>query len=812
MSFPPERAGIKLIISLALHSAAIIAFQLALMQLISIVQWHHFAYMIISIAMLGFGASGTLLALAREKLLARSHWLVPLLMTVSGLCMMVAFPITRAGFFQFDVYLLFVESSQFPVLAANYLIFFVPFFTGALAIGILFIKHTREIGTYYFSNLLGSGFGGLLVLLILGKVYPQSVPPLAGLLSVAAGLLCMDRKYNSLHLIAGIIAIFAAIFIIRQPGQIPISQYKGLAQALNLPEAEIIHRKPDIHGLVEVVSSPALRFAPALSLSFTGEVPVKKNIFVNGDFYGVIPRYSCGQQNHILDYTTQALPWAIKKGEKILMINAGEGAPLAHAFSHQPSHVDAIIPNAGVVNMMKTVFSEASGGLFLHDRLHIHTKEARNFLASVSGKHYDMILLPQQDAFGGNAGINALQENYTMTLESFSLMWEHLADDGLIAVSTWIDYPARTSLKLLSTLVQTLSEKGISNPGQHIAAVRSWGTITYVLKKSPLIREEIKNIREFSTRLYFDPLLLPDIQAEERQRFNTAEDEDFFSYVDNVMAGDVGFMEEYGFMIQPARDNKPYFSQFLKLKNIPRMAEIYGSGQVPFLELGYLIVLVTLAQSTILALVFIIIPLLRLRKSQKSKGGTLMYFGALGVGYMFVEIILIQRFVLYFGHPAYAISAVISTMLVASGLGSLTSGKLPAIPRLPALIGAIIGVMLLAYTFLLTPVLQGTIAGTWPVKIIISLLLIGIPSYFKGMMFPLGLRYISEYDISQTPWAWGINGSFSVISTSLAMLIAVESGFMTVMAIAVSCYLIASSMFVFHRKIFRQNTKTQTIV
>ncbi len=242
------------------------------------------------------------------------------------------------------------------------------------------------------------------------------------------------------------------------------------------------------------------------------------------------------------------------------------------------------------------------------------------------------------------------------------------------------------------------------------------------------------------------------------------------------------------------------------------MVEIFGSGQVPFLELGYLIVLVTLAQSTILALVFIILPLLRLRKSQKSKGGTLMYFGALGIGYMFVEIILIQRFVLYFGHPAYAISAVISTMLVASGLGSLTSGKLPAIPRLPALIGIIIAIMLLAYTFLLTPVLQGTIAGSLPVKIIISLLLIGIPSYFKGMMFPLGIRYISEYDISQTPWAWGINGSFSVISTSLAMLIAVESGFMTVMAIAVSCYLIASSMFVFHRKIFRQNTKTRSIL
>ncbi len=811
MNATPEHAGTKLIVSLALHSAAIIAFQLALMQLISIVQWHHFAYMIISIAMLGFGASGTLLALAREKLLANSDWLVPLLMTISGLCMMGAFPITRIGFFQFDVYLLFVESSQFPVLAANYLIYFVPFFTGALAIGILFIKHTRKIGTYYFSNLLGSGIGGLLVLFVFGNIYPQLVPPLAGLFSVIAGLLGIGRKYYRLHLVIGILAIATATVLIRQPGSIPISQYKSLAQAMNLPGAKVIYSNPDIHGLVEVVSSPALRFAPALSLSFTGEVPVKKNIFVNGNFYGVIPQYSYEQTTHILDYTTQALPWAIQEGKTILLINAGEGAPLAHTFSRQPTHVDAIIPNAGVVKMMKTEFAEESGGLFLHDDLQIHTKEARNFLASVSGKSYDLILLPQQDAFGGTAGINALQENYTMTLESFSLMWEHLNPDGLISVSTWTDYPSRTTLKLLTTLVQTLYDKGITEPEQYIAAVRSWGTITFVLKKTPLTEQETKKIRAFSNELFFDPLLLPDIQAEERQRYNMAEDEDFFSYVDKIMAGDRRFVEEYGFMIQPARDDKPYFSQFLKLKNIRRMAEIFGGGQVPFLELGYLIVFVTLVQSVFLALLFIVLPLLRLRKSRQGKGGTLLYFGALGIGYMFVEIILIQRFVLYFGHPVYAISAVISTMLVASGVGSLISGKLPAIPRSPTIIGLLIGIMLLGYTFLLTSVLQWTIAITLPLKIIISLLLIGIPSFFKGMMFPLGIRFISEYDVSQTPWAWGINGSFSVISTSLAMLIAVESGFMVVMAVAVSCYLIASAVFIFHRKLFRQNPKPQSI-
>lgn len=795
--------NISLIISLGLHSAAIIAFQLSLMQLISIVQWHHFAYMIISVAMLGFGAGGTLLALFRERLLAMSNWLVPLLMTVSGLCMMLAFHITRFDAFQFDVYLLFVERSQFPVLAANYLIFFVPFFTGALSIGIIFIRHATQIGTYYFSNLLGSGLGGLFVLFVFGNMFPQQVPPLIGLFSVAAGLLSMSAKYYRQHLAVGVVAIVTAVILLRSPSDVPISEYKGLSQAMNLPEATIVHSEPDIHGLIEVVSSPALRFAPALSLSYTGQVPVKKNIFVNGDFFGVIPRFSPGQSDHVLNYTTQALPWIMQRRENILMLNAGEGAPLAHAFSHAPAHVDAIVPNRGVVTLLQNQFAEQSGKLFLHDSLQIHQLEARNFLATKAPVAYDLIVLPQQDAFGGTAGINALRENYNMTLEAFGLMWDQLQPNGVISVSSWTDYPPRNTLKLLGSLVQTAINKGVEHPEKHIAAIRSWGTITFVLKKSPLTPEETGNIRAFANTLFFDPLLLPDLRTDERQQYNVIEDETFFSYVDRIMENDKHFFESYGFMVNPATDNKPYFSQFLKLRNIRELSQTFSGDQIPFLELGYLIVVVTLVQSTLLALLFIILPLFRLRRSHRGKGGTLLYFGALGIGYMFVEIILIQRFVLYFGQPVYALSAVISTMLIASGAGSLTSGKLAAKPRCPATIGLLITLMLLFYTFFLTPILQWTIAWSLPLKISISLLMIGIPSFFKGMMFPLGIRFLTGYDAGQTPWAWGINGSFSVISTSLAMLIAVESGFMAVMSVAVLCYALASGTFFLYRFTFR---------
>ncbi len=799
-----HKGNTRQILSLGLHSAAIIAYQLALMQLISIVQWHHFAYMIISVAMLGFGASGTLLALAREKLIRSSSWLVPMLMTISGFFMIISFEITRLEFFRFDVYLLFVDRSQFLVLAANYLIYFMPFFSGALAIGILFIKHTRQIGTYYFSNLLGSGVGGLFFLLLFGNIMPQHVPAVIGLLSVSAGLISLVRRKAPLHMAIVLLAIISSVLLMRTQEQISVSQYKSLARSMNLPDAEIIYRQPSIHGLIEVVSSPALRFAPALSLNFTGDVPVKKNVFVNADYFGVIPKFDAKTDAHILDHTTQATPWVMQDRKRVLMLNAREGAPLAHAFVYNPERVDAVISNSGFVEMMQQEFAKESGNLFLQKELEIYHIEARNFLASKPPQGYDIIVLPQQGTFGGTAGINALQESYDMTLESFELMWDHLDQDGVITVTTWIDYPSRVSLKLLATLVQTAQKKGVADPGEHIAALRSWGNVTFVLKKTPISREEIKNIRSFATSKFFDPLLLPDLQQEERQRFNMVGDQSFFEYVDQIMAGDEEMIRDYGFVIRPATDDKPYFSQFLRLSQLRHLNEIFGGDQLPFLELGYLIVVITLVQSTALALLFIMLPLLRLRKSQKGKAGTLLYFGALGIGYMFVEIILIQRFVLYFGHPVFSIAAVISTMLIASGLGSLTSGKLPATAKTPAIFGLIVTLFLIGYMLLLTPVIQGTIASPTALKILISLLMIGIPSFFKGMMFPLGIRYLSDYDVSQVPWAWGINGSVSVISTSLAMLIAVEAGFMVVMGVAVVCYAIAFLTFSFHKLLFQK--------
>lgn len=780
----------RLITGLGLHSGAIIAFQLALMQLISIVQWHHFAYMIISVAMLGFGASGTLLALARTKLLGWSSWLVPALMMVSGLLMMVVFHLARMEAFRFDVYLLFVNFSQFPALAANYLIFFLPFFTGALAIGIVFIKYAKSIGRLYFSNMLGSGVGGLLILVLSGFLHPLHAPPLIGLVSVGGGWLCMGQRYRRANLVFGILALATAVSLFLVPANLKMSEYKGLAQALNLPGAEIIHSQPDIHGYIEVLQSPALRYAPAVSLSYTGSIPVKKQVFVNGDYFGAISKYKPDTAFHILEHTTMALPYAMDERERVLVIKPGTGTAVAHALTAGVRQVEAVLENGGVLELMKTRFAGESGRLFLDPRVETRNMQVRNFLASESAGQYDLIVLPLLDAFGGTAGLNALREDYALTLESFSLMWQRLSPNGAITVSSWVDYPSRTPLKILSTLVQTARDNGIESPRDHIAAIRSWGTISFVLQKTPLNFEEIARIRSFGHQKFFDPALLPGITQEERVHYNRLEEDSFMGYLDRVMDGNPGFFEDYGFMIDPATDDKPYFSQFLRLKFLSRLSDIFGKASLPFLELGFLIVVVTFLQSLLLAILLIILPLFRLRRNPQGKTVTLLYFAALGLGYMFAEILLIQRFVLFLGHPVYALSAVISTMLIASGAGSLLSDRMKAIPASPRLLALLVSGLLLILALFLTPFLQNFISGPLLFKIAVSLLIIGIPSFLMGMLFPLGIRILHARDQTQIPWAWGINGCISVISTSLATLIAVESGFRVVMLVAAASYLL----------------------
>ncbi len=779
----------KIYFSIGLLSTGIIAFELVLLQIFSITQWYHFAYMVISVAMLGFGAAGTFLTLFEKWLLDRYDSLFPSFLFLSGICMATVVGMSNWSFIRFDTYLIFTDFQQVGRLVLTYLLFFTPFFLGALAIGLTFVRFVKQIGILYAADLFGSGLGALFGLFLMWLFFPWELPGLIAILPILAGFFSLKKdcgKATKLLAVISIVVVTISTFNSPRP---QLSEFKSISKTLLLPEAKIEVEKNSPYGLVQVVSSPVLRYAPGLSLNFQKTVPVHKAIFNNGNWIGAVIPPSDPDSVDILDYTTGALPYFLKTPEHVLILNAGTGEQVAYAIAKGAEKVELAEANPVILSFLRTELTMETDSLLFHPRLTIHNLEARTFLYTDTN-YYDLIILPIVSSFGGTSGLNALQEQYVMTREAFQEMYAKLKPDGMITISSWVDYPVRNPIKILATLVETLEKEGIDNFEDHLIGIRSWGTITFLLKRSPFSKREILGVREFCQKMHFDPVVLRGIKPEERQQYNQFQDTLFFSYMDAVLSpGRSTFYKLYDFNIQPATDDRPYFSQFIRWRNFFTLSETFGFQGFPFLELGYLIVVLTFFQILLIAMIMIILPLFHLKIQSEGKWRILFYFGGIGLGYMFVEIVLIQRFILYFGNPIYAAAAVISCLLISSGAGSYYSSKLTQRDYRIWIAPAIIILLLIIIAGILNPILLGTIG--WPIwtKLIILFLLIMPLGFIMGIPFPTGIADIAEKGSRAVPWAWGINGYFSVISTALATIIAVEFGFWWVMMCAALGYL-----------------------
>ena len=782
---------LRLHLALILLSAALIAFQLEQIQLLALVQWHHFAYLIISVALLGFGASGTLIALCRPILLRHLEWLLPVLMFACSISMALALTISQDMINRFDICLLFIEPGQTALLLLSQCIYLLVFFLGALPLGLVFIGFSSRINSLYCANLVGSGIGGITAVTLMYFLLPQQLPALTALLPWAAGVLVIPRT-RRLPLIAGgalTLAVIAAVAY--YPPQIHPSQYKDISRTLDLPDAEIAASQPSPYGLVQLVTAPSLRYAPGLSLTYEGEVPaVSGAIFSNGDWFGPVSR---GKPS-FLRATAAALPYAMGKRNRVLVLQAGTGTDIIQALENGAKKIMAVEPHQKATMIIAGLHGTTDGDPLHHPLVQRSFLTPRTWLA-LHRERYDLITLPTVGSFGGASGLFALQEQYLLTREAFFELWHHLSPDGVVLVSTWLDSPTRNFLRLAATIVETLEEAGV-DAHRHLAAVRGWNMITFIVKRSPLTSPDIERVRSFCRRLQFDPALLPGLQSQERVQYHTPADPLFFDNLDSLFSPSRRreLYNSYDFNLRPVSDNRPFFSQFLRYQSIPHLIRLFGERTMPFLELGYLIVLISFGQMVLVAVLLILLPLLRLGLPGRTglKRWTIPFFSGLGLGYMFFEIMLIHELVLFFGHPIFAAAAGISSLLIFSGLGSLISGRLGPSRSSHGLAAALVALILLLYLFILPPMFN--LAITLPVlgKTLFFLLLIAPPAVAMGMPFPLGLARLASHSKSQAAWAWGINGCVSVVSTGLAAIVAVEFGFSAVMLIACVAYGLAA--------------------
>jgi hypothetical protein len=525
----------RLSLSLALLSIALIAFQLLLMQVLSVVQWHHFASMVISVALLGMGASGTFLALRRDSLKGRFSRLAPFFMTLSGISMAAAIPIIQTEGIYFDSLLIFVSGRDFLKLLATYCVILIPFFFGGLALGIVFTQNVPHIGLLYFANLVGSGAGAISSVALMWWFPPAQLTTLFAILPLLGAALVLPRPVGITAITGLASGLFAATYFFLAPVSLAPSQFKALSRSMDLPDAKVTAQRFSPLGLVDVVASPALRYAPGLSLRYNGGIPATASVYSNGDWFGPIPDSSYRKPAGVLNFTIASLPYRVATRSNALVLQAAAGENVALAVANNVAAIHAVELHSAVTNLMRTDYARSSDSLYFLPDVVIHELDPRSYLESDTTT-FDVIVLPMLGSFGGVSGLTAVHEQYLFTIESFENLWNHLRPDGVLSLSSWMDYPYRNPLKALATVVEMLTRKGVKKPADYIVAVRSWASVTFIVKRSPFQQREFSSVRDYCEELLFDPLLLPGVGMDERARHNKMMDTSFFGLIDGILS------------------------------------------------------------------------------------------------------------------------------------------------------------------------------------------------------------------------------------------------------------------------------------
>ena len=798
-------------LSIAVLSAATLAYEVLLLRLFAIAQWHHFAYMAISIALLGFGASGTFLFLAQRWLGPRFTLAFATNSAAFGVTALTGFALAQR--LPFNPLQVVWEPRQLLYLLVLYPLLALPFFAAANCIGLAFTRFGDNIGRVYAFNLVGSGVGALGLVGLLHLLYPESALRLvAGLgLGAAAMALLSGGRYR---VWAAGLAAAAFIIPITAPAswtELRLSPYKSLSMALNIPGTEVVSETSSPLGLLTVVRSllVPLRHAPGLSLNNIIEPPPQLGVFTDGDGMTAITAFD-GDLEPLayLGFTTAALPYHLLEKPRTLILGAGGGADVLQALFHKAAAVDAVELDRRMTRLVSQTHRAFAGDVYARPDVRVHVAEARAFVTA-SRDSWDLIQIPLLDSFAAAAaGVHGLSESYVYTVEALRDYIRHLEPGGYLAITRWLKLPPRDSLKLFVTALEALQQEGVVEPSRSLAMVRSWNTVTLLVRNGEIGSQGAATVRRFSRERSFDLVYLPDLAPDEPNRANILQAPYFFDGARMLAGPGRGdFLRRYKFDVRPATDDRPYFFDFFRWRSLPEFLELRTRSGAALIEWGYPILFATLIQATLLSALLILLPLwLRRRGAARrppDRWRVLAYFLCLGLAFLFVEIAFIQRFVLFLGHPIYAVAVVLAGFLTFAGMGSgaapsfsahIAAGPFSRLTPIGAAVLAIAGIAL-SYVLVLPPVFAGLMGLHEGARIVLSLILIAPLGFFMGMPFPLGLARVSAHAPELVPWAWGISGCFSVISAILATILAIHLGFTAVVAMAAVLYLAAGVIF-----------------
>jgi hypothetical protein len=793
-----------ILLSLFLLSAATLVFEINLTRLFSIAQFYHFAFMIVSIALLGVGASGTALTIFPPLQHGKPEQRLSQLGFATGLSILIAFLLMN--WLPFDSFSIAWDRRQVWILILHYLALAAPFFFSGMALGFLLNAFHQSAGTIYAVNLLGSAIGCILALIAPAYIGGEGMVTLSVVLASLAGICCF-RSYHFQHpLVLAVSALFILSLLdigLRFNGTSPftflelrISPYKSLSYALQYPDAQVIRREWNAFSRVDVVRSGGIHSLPGLSYRYLQPLPSLDGLLVDGD--DLSPALQSSTDTAFVKYLPNAIAFHLRPQANALILEPRGGLDVVTALALSSGQITATEINPLIIEAVP-VYEDA--------RVQVKVESDRSYLHRTQTR-YDVIVLCLASSFHPvRAGAYTLAEDYRYTVEAFQDALAHLNSGGLFAATRWLQDPPSEDLRLFALAVTALEENH-ADPHSQIVAFRGFNTATILLKNDKFNADELSSIRAFLAERAFDLTYAPDVQLEETNRYNILSESKYYrAYLSllNSMPRET-FYDKYPYDVRPPTDDRPFFGHYFKWTQAPQIIAEFGRTWQPFGGAGYFVIVALLLLAIVLAATVILLPIaLRKRAHQNTASPfsfrNLFYFGAVGFAFLFVEIPLIQRFILYLGNPAYAFITVLFSLLFFSGLGSRWNERI----LLRLSLGILI-ILILVAPVLLSRLFALTLGLPLTIRLGMAVIMVAPLGFLMGIPFPAGIRSVKRWRTTSAalsdpsknqdneahdesiPWIWAVNGAASVVASVLSALLALTFGFSWVLRLGALCY------------------------
>ncbi|MGD2207754.1 MAG: hypothetical protein PVH17_13345, partial [Anaerolineae bacterium] len=678
----------------------------------------------------------------------------------------------------------------------------VPFFCAGLVTGLLLSAHPERANRLYAANLLGSALGGLVPVLALPLVGEGAVLVVAALGLLAAfvfgragspvpgrrtgharGPAAWEPPLLGKPLLGKVVLLAACCLMLVlawfPPSlfQLRLSPYKGLSQRLRFPDAEIVWQRWNAFSRVDRVVSSAIRSAPGLSLSYPGDLPEQDGLFVDGD--DLSPVIEAADVGEFAAYLPVALPYQLRPEGRALVLQPRGGLDVGVALSQGAESVLAVEGNPLTI--------EAAGSVYRDARVQVVREEGRSF-ARRSRETFDILHLALSDSYRPvTSGAYSLGERYDLTVEAFEDYVARLRPGGLLVVERWLQVPPSETLRAGAAAVEALRRSGLRDPAPRLVVVRGWQVGLILVKNGAWSADELATVRAFCRARSLDLVALPGLTEAEANQYNVLDEPVFYRAFRQLLTDPAALYAAQTYDVRPPTDDQPFFFHFFKWGQSRAVLQQLGKTWQPWGGSGYFVLVALLAVAVATSTVLILLPLAFVRKGEGGlkgpRGRVLVYFGLLGLGFLFVEIPLMQRFILFLGQPIYAFTAVAAAVLLFSGLGSLATPRFSRRWMLALLVVAIP-----LYPLGLPVLFRALLGAPLAVRLLATGLSLAPLGFLMGMPFPRGLAWLRERAPGLVPWAWAVNGCTSVLASILAAVIALSMGFSWVLAAAALAY------------------------